>query len=400
MKDTPGSREAPIPVFSIDPGPYFEANQTSLLYYWDLIVFRKAFIALTTAMFGFAGLILIFMMSWEYEALVYVLPPGEQTILEIVLPTIGGGLETHRVDPQAIYKSFLSYLESRSRRREYFDSKELLPQLVSEVDESINVQAVFERRFHEKLNVIREEEYTPRNVARRPGPVTLSMIAPGAELAAQWSNEFVSIANRATVNGYLESLQRRIQTRILALQDEIDGKRSVAQKRRTDRVAVLSEAVLIARRLGIQNPLDSPLLLQSRETAVSVHTQSPPLYMRGGRALQHEIQVLSGRESDDPFIGELRHLEERISRLRNIDLTAISMSAAFVDQAAFPPLLPVSPRILKTIALVLMAGFVLEIAVVIGRDTVRKQRRRDLESAGRSRAVSDAGSRQASAKGA
>ena len=361
MKESGGLRDTSIPVFSIDPGPYGESRGASLLDYWDLIVSRKAFLALTAAVFVALGLIRVFMTPWAYEARVYVLPPGQQAMPEIILPSLTGQLETHRADPLVVFRAFLGHLESRSLRREYFDSAELLAHFVSGNVESNTAQSIFERTFNRNLGVVRSVDRP-----RQGGPASVSMIAADPELAARWSNEFVRFADRATVDGHIEGLRQTIETRVRALQEEIEGRRNVAARRRVDRVAVLGEAAGIARRLGIRNP--SPLLVPG----------SSPVYMGGTRALEEEIQALSRRESDDPFVPGLRELEERISRLRSVDLAAIPMQAMRIDQAAFNSSFRVRPRILRIMSLALVAGLLLGVGAVIGWDAIQRQRSRDL----------------------
>ncbi len=388
--ENPMTGESSIPVFSIDPSTaagYFETKQTSLLDYWDLVVSRRVFIALTTAVFGLVGLISTAVMSREYEARIHLLPPAEHEIPEIILPSIGGQLETHSADSQEIYRSFLSLLESRAQQRRYFDENQLLRQLVPESHESADVLSVFASKFHKQLSVVRKGRSS-----RTEGPLSVTLAAPDPDLAASWLNEFVDFADRNTASAFVENLRRKIQTRLQALHDEIDARRSVARKRRDDRVAVLKEAADIARRLKIENIMDAALTMQSNKTAVSVHTESPPTYMRGTQALRREIEALQKRASDEPFIDDLRPLQERISRLLATDLDAVSLSTVLIDQAAIPEPVPVRPDFLKIIPLALLGGLLLGILVVVVQDSIRKQRRRDVESSSASQTAADPGS--------
>ena len=103
--------------------------------------------------------------------------------------------------------------------------------------------------------------------------------------------------------------------------------RSNAHLRRQDQIAQLSAMLSIAEDLGIVDPFDkgkynrqddqNDFLSLQPMVVTEVNTFTPPLYLRGSKALTAEIAVLKTRKVDDPFIGKLRGLQEKLDQLEN-----------------------------------------------------------------------------------
>ena len=69
---------------------------------------------------------------------------------------------------------------------------------------------------------------------------------------------------------------------------------------------------------------------------LNISKSSTPLYYRGYRALNAEINILKNRKSDDPFISGLRDLQEKLALLTSIKIETEGQHAVTVDQR--PPI--------------------------------------------------------------
>ncbi len=101
---------------------------------------------------------------------------------------------------------------------------------------------------------------------------------------------------------------------------------------------------------------------------------STPLYYRGYRALNAEINILKNRKSDDPFISGLRDLQEKLALLHSIKIEAEGMYAVTVDQAVYPPKNRIKPNRRLIVSLGTVVGLFLGIFLVFFVSFVQKQK--------------------------
>ncbi|NMZ10801.1 chain-length determining protein [Pseudomonas proteolytica] len=205
------------------------------------------------------------------------------------------------------------------------------------------------------------------------------------------------IGKEAKIASLLESDNlRRAQ-----LQDELKALRAQLKALRADRIAQLSEAIVIARSLGIKKP-STPSSLGDADRGSSsglmrteINNQQIPLYFMGVEALEaersalaqrksddftdgritqiakelqllqsnREIEVLSRRENEDIFLGgveSLRAEEARLSRL-NVDMSRLKLVT--IDKRALEPLGPLKPKKALIIATGLLLGLLAGLAI-------------------------------------
>ena len=146
----------------------------------------------------------------------------------------------------------------------------------------------------------------------------------------------------------------------------------MAKVRRLDRVVVIEEAANTAFSLGIKDMVNTTNVVQYNQ--LSITTTSTPLYYRGFRALNAEINILKNRKSDDPFIIGLRDLQEILALLSSIKIEAEGMHAVTVDQAAYPPKNRIKPNRRLIVSLGTVVGLFLGIFLVFFVSFVQKQK--------------------------
>jgi chain length determinant protein (polysaccharide antigen chain regulator) len=148
----------------------------------------------------------------------------------------------------------------------------------------------------------------------------------------------------------------------------------MAKLRREDQVIRYQEASKIAHVLGIKKRVDATNIIQNTQMNVDIATASTPLYYLGIEALTAEIQILSSRKSDDPFISGLRDLQENLALLHSIKIDAAGMHAITVDQAAYPPKYRIKPNRRLIVSLGTVVGLFLGIFLVFIVSFVQKQK--------------------------
>ncbi|MNR32418.1 Tyrosine-protein kinase ptk [compost metagenome] len=96
------------------------------------------------------------------------------------------------------------------------------------------------------------------------------------------------------------------------------------------------------------------------------------MYMRGAKAIRAELQVLQARQSDDPFILELRKLQDRLAFLKGIDVKPDNVAVFTLDSAAEVPETPIKPKKVLIIALGVVLGGMLGVFIALVRYMMRK----------------------------
>ena len=107
---------------------------------------------------------------------------------------------------------------------------------------------------------------------------------------------------------------------------------------------------------------------------LNISKSSTPLYYRGYRALNAEINILKNRKSDDPFISGLRDLQEKLALLTSIKIETEGQHAVTVDQAAYPPKNRIKPNRRLIVSLGTVVGLFLGIFLVFFVSFVQKQK--------------------------
>lgn len=197
------------------------------------------------------------------------------------------------------------------------------------------------------------------------------------------------------------------------LQDELKALRSRLKVQRADRITQLDESIGIAKSLGIRKPATPASLGESDRGGspnmirTEINNQAIPLYFMGVEALEAEraalvrrksddfteariaeiakelqllqsnrqIEVLNSRENEDIFLGGVEPLRTEQARLKNLNLDMSRLKLVTIDQQALEPLSPVYPKKSLVIALGLVLGCLLGIAIAIIRVALDSRRR-------------------------
>lgn len=178
------------------------------------------------------------------------------------------------------------------------------------------------------------------------------------------------------------------------LEDELRALRLQMKMERSDRLAELTEAISIAKSMGIKSPTTPSSMADSssngpnRVMRTEVNNQKIPLYFMGTAALEaeraalqqrtsddftnsrvaeiskelqllevnREVEVLKARGNEDVFLQDVEPLRAEVARLRSLNIDVDTLKLVNIDRRAQEPLGPIKPRKLLIVALGLVAG--------------------------------------------
>jgi LPS O-antigen subunit length determinant protein (WzzB/FepE family) len=181
---------------------------------------------------------------------------------------------------------------------------------------------------------------------------------------------------------------------------------------------MLKEAAGIAHSLDIKDPIAYKLkkisdsAMTNSQILTGISSNAPQIYTRGYEAIEAEIASLSNRKVDDPFIPELRGLQEKLkllehnrkieqlksrqnddpfikslrdkenelARLASIDIDPATVKTARLDQAAFPPDKRIKPKRKLIVVLGFMLGLMLGVFAAFFVNFIENQREEKAEA--------------------
>lgn len=313
---------------------------------WRLLVRQWKRIIAITIISVLAAVAYALLTPHVYKAEVFILPPFAADVEKLNIHGLNLTDKTGKISAVDLYAEALKNLQSLSLRRVFFDEHNLLDLLQADGGEGVSGQKafkVFVESFQDKLKVARDKK-------DRTDFVTVSLEGTNPEQIASWLNTFLSMVNAYTRDGFVQKLQIKIQGEKTYLENKINELRQTAENRRMDKIAALQEALSVASQLGI---------VQRAETTIL----EPPLYLRGTRELQAEIDILQKRKNEDPFIENLRPLQSELAKLNQIEIAADEINAIRIDQLAMVPQDPIKPKRKLIVVLGAVLGLMLGIFV-------------------------------------
>jgi LPS O-antigen subunit length determinant protein (WzzB/FepE family) len=426
------------PQYVMMPPQYLpQDDEINLADLWKVLVAKKFFIFGFTAIITLLAIVIVLIMPRTYQTTAHFLPPKASDLEELNIPAIGYSLGT-----EAAYNSFILNLKSRALRLEFFNEHDLSSKLSD--DPTANKDQVFENSFN-KLLVVKQDLKKKAQQAF----VSISYDGKDPELIAKIVNDYIKYVHDKTIEEFLDLVKRNISIKKVDLEDVIiqSKKRVIAQRRqdeierlieadaiarlellekikalkerteqkRQDRIVTLEEALVIAKKLDIIDPIDSWSELgnakdQAANKDISINTsinnKNLPEYTRGSKALEAELQALKARTSndpftpglrelqeqlqrleqnsrvevlkvrtnDEPFIADLRDLKEQVAKLKNIEINEARIKAAMFDQMAVVPENPIKPKRKLIVMISFVLAFMLSIFLAFFFNFIEKSR--------------------------
>ncbi|MFR0716570.1 LPS O-antigen chain length determinant protein WzzB [Enterobacterales bacterium BD_CKDN230030183-1A_HGKHYDSX7] len=287
---------------------------------------RKAVVIVTAAVITVVAIAYALFAERVYEAKVFVQPPSQNDVAQL---NFGRGGETglSMMSVKDVYDIYLRNLQSESLRREFFRSF-YLPSL-PEAERNGSQDELYSK-FQEVLFLGPAAKETPYRYFVR---VNL----PDPQEAAEWATRYVEMAGKRGVAEILKDVKADATIKANNLEQQINAARESKRKEREDRIARLTEALRVAKSIGLEKP---PII--SAEVAAAM--EGSLTYMRGSKALEAEIENLRTRTSDDPFVANLRQRQEALAFYRTLQIDSGVIQVYRQDGALESPDKPIKPK--------------------------------------------------------
>lgn len=342
------------------------ANQSQLVYEDEIslvdivnvLLRRKKLILGITIVVVCIGLIYAFSAKRVYEVETILLPPSFENIQPL------NALNSDNVNSNKVFDGFISNINSRKLRKEFFDKFEILEMLSgdsSQVQNAKNENDLFEI-FSKALKIKHE---------KKSSVTWVTLEGVYEERLGGWLDGFIAMANQKTINQLARDLQANIDSKIKSLKINISSKRSIYKQRREDELGRLQEAFQTAKSLGIRD-YNNTSSMPSKNNNLSIYMQEKKIYMQGTIVLQAEMTALKNRKSDDIHIKGLRDLQEELTRLETIKIEKNKLQTVIVDKKANVSIEPIRPKRILIVILSLVFGGMLGIFCVFILEFISK----------------------------
>ncbi len=174
--------------------------------------------------------------------------------------------------------------------------------------------------------------------------------------AADWVGRYIQDVGKRSLQEMLGNTQSEIQVQGHNLMQQIESIRYSAKVRREDRLMRLKEALKISQAIGLENP---PMISGQMNNQLSAIMDGSLTYMRGAKALKAEIDALTQRASDDPFVPELRRLQEQHALYASLRVQPERVAVYRLDGTIEIPDEPIKPKKLLIVILAVLLGLIL-----------------------------------------
>lgn len=301
---------------------------------------QKVLIAVTTLVVLAIAVAYALLAKPVYESKVFVQPPTQNDIAQLNYGR-GGDSGLSMITVKDVYDIYLRHLQSESLRREFFRNI-YLPSLTE--DEVIGSQVELYNRF--------QEDVLSLGVASKDSPnrffVKVELVEP--QQAAEWVVRYLEMAGRLTEAEVVRDVKADATIKANNLEQQITAAIESARKQREDQIVQLSEALRVAKSIGLEKP---PIISNTLSSEVSAGMDGSLMYMRGTKALEAEIENLHERVSDAPFVNNLRLRQEALAFYRSLQIDPGVVQVYRQDGAIESPDKPIRP---KKLLIVILGG--------------------------------------------
>lgn len=340
-------------------------DEIDLFELWENIWRQRVLVVVITALVTLVGAGYAFLATPIYKSETYLLPPLSQDLQQLQVNVedfaqassseddveVGINID---VGADKVFERVVQNLRSWSYRRAFYQAHDLAAYFSENSSEQATTRS-FENNFNEKL-VLSAPDKDESN------RYILSFEMADQQQVAKWLNEYVSYVLTQTKSELITDVESNIQQRKTEIEMMISSMRNIAAKKRQDRIAELEEALALAKSIGLENIQQSQSPVPEKE------------YLRGTKAIEAEIAVLTARKFDDPFIEGIRDLQRYYDYLSSIQIDPEAIQVARVDQAANIPQNPIKPNKKLILVLSLLLGGMLGVFVALIRSAIKNRR--------------------------
>ena len=335
--------------------PTYQDDEIDLFELIETLWKEKVLIILFTFVAALGGAGYAFMATPTYEAEVRLLPPSSRNVEELNKFNANANANAN-----AVFDQFNQVLESSSLKKEFLDQQGVL--------EVFNPEGLPESQFWKGYN----ESIVVSKPAKNAVYSSVKVQLPDADQAAGMANRFVALAIDKTVSGLVEDFSARLNQAIEKIETDIQSKKNTYSDQLASELAKLKEALFVAEKIGRKKPEDTDRFGGQNENLMVDEMRR--LYRLGSEALEAEVAALEARGKSDDLIPGLADLNQRLERLRAIELNPDKVQPALIDLEAIAPMSPIKPKKKLIVALAVVLGGMVGVMFVLIRSAVRSRK--------------------------
>ncbi|GLO31923.1 O-antigen chain length regulator [Pseudomonas putida] len=322
-------------------------DEIDLVELWRILWGRKLIILSSVFLVTALAVIYVLNKAQMFEAKSFILPPTKNDISQLNYGrTKDSGLGIFTT--KDVYAVYVRTLQSESLRRHFFRSV-YLPNLPESARHGS--QDELYAKFNKALTIGAVEGDSADRFL-------IKSLSDDPQIGVMWIARYSELASDRTKKILIEDADTEVSVLIKNLEQHVRSAREEARKQREDQIARLQEALRIAKAVNLSKP---PIISSGLNGEVSSGMQGSLTYMRGSLAIEAEIENLRNRQSDDPFVKDLREIQEKLDFYRNLHLNPAVVEVFQQDGAIEVPDAPVKLRKLLIILGGGVAGLILGI---------------------------------------
>lgn len=334
-------------------------DEINLFDIWKILWKSKKIIGGSFFAFILLATVISFSLPKVYRAETVLLPPGRNEVAELYVP------EIYVADPQEVYSEYLKNLQSSGLRHRFFKENKLIELFERGDGKSVDAYEIFKKGFDQQIRIVSRGKKGKR---KKIGFTVVTFDGTRAEVISDTLDKYIAFIDRYTVDDLASGILSQLKVRARNVKEQIETLRLIASREHADRIAHIEEALVVAKRLNIEKPTGSAFVASNQKkqeeegtTGVVLDSQDIPLYFRGFKALEGELDQLQKRKSDDSFILGLRSLQGELASLEKKHIDQEVIHAVRIDQKARVDKMPVKPRRYLLIALGGILGLIVGI---------------------------------------
>ncbi|MGV8842861.1 MAG: LPS O-antigen chain length determinant protein WzzB [Pseudomonas sp.] len=322
---------------------------------------EKLLIIAVTVLFTAGALAYAFTATPTYETSVKLLPPSLSDVAGFNIGRVSSaGLAPYKVAD--VYAVFTRNLTADESKRWFFN--DIYPPSLPK-EESRGLRSALYAQVNEQLSVKASDK-------ARPDQFTLTVQDASPEKTTAWANAYIKYVAELSLDQMIENATRESDVMGRNIKTQIKVLRDTAEARRKDRIEKLTEALGIAESIGLEN---APVIGGQIDQQLSAIMDGSLMYMRGSKALKAEIKTLVERKSDDPFIDDLRSLQEKLKMFESMKPDREQVAVFRQDGQVVVPDRPIKPKKSLIVALGLVLGGMAGVFIALVRVMLKKHRK-------------------------
>jgi LPS O-antigen subunit length determinant protein (WzzB/FepE family) len=332
-----------------------------------------------------------------YQATIGILEPQETYLLafpeKIVLKLQGVESETPTPSP---YSQFLSKITSFSHKKEVFEQGDFLQKFYGINNVDLIDNAVLE--IHNSFTISKEkiDEDLPLYIR----PIYLKLSGSNPRVMSEYLTALVKSAKAKTIVDVRNVSHATINAEINNISSAIEKMHLSTKEKMNKEFMVLSEALKIAERLGIQKNnfqklnnqdfqvgIQQQTLLQSilndniqSNSNIRIVNNSFPLwFLYGKNALVQELDKHQVRKSEEVIIG-LAKIQSVLKQYQAIDLSSLDIKVAIISDPSIPPTIPINSKDDLFVLTGMFTGLFIGIIIAFIRNLMSHLKQRQLST--------------------